>query len=271
MATVTPSTTTGRALYEGSQSFRTHDDFCDSKRSGAYYHKASEFSATELEEILDALRFLMGVVRSGAGSVPVRNQTGAWLGAGTLVYLDGYSVANSSWLVSLADKSTNLAEFVLLNALDVNSNGYAYVGGSVAVSGFSGFSGAAGNLYLGTSGQLSTSAPTLPDKSQLVGFCSGYSGATNAAFRVSAPLVALLSDIQDVDVSGISDGYMLIWNATQSKWTVTPPTDTDEKVKTSSDDSSAGYLADKVDAVTITVNGSEKIQVGTITGTQIGA
>lgn len=65
MAIVSPSTATGQALYEGTQSFRQHDDAGDSKdTSGNYSHNVYEFSATELEEILDALRYTMSKLRA---------------------------------------------------------------------------------------------------------------------------------------------------------------------------------------------------------------
>lgn len=64
MAIVSPSTTTGQALYDGTQSFRSHDDAGDSKdTAGVYSHNAYEFSATELEEILDALRYTISKVQ----------------------------------------------------------------------------------------------------------------------------------------------------------------------------------------------------------------
>lgn len=69
MAIVTPSTTTGKALYEGTQSFRSHDDAGDRKDAGGNYsHSNLEFSATECEEILDALRYVCSVSRKSSPS-----------------------------------------------------------------------------------------------------------------------------------------------------------------------------------------------------------
>lgn len=69
MATVTPSTVTGKALYEATQSFRSHDDAGDRMDAGGNYsHSSLEFSATECEEILDALRYVCKVARESSPS-----------------------------------------------------------------------------------------------------------------------------------------------------------------------------------------------------------
>lgn len=65
MAIVAPSTATGKALYDGTQSFRSHDDAGDRKdASGNYDHSNFEWSATETEEVLDALRYTMSVLKT---------------------------------------------------------------------------------------------------------------------------------------------------------------------------------------------------------------
>jgi hypothetical protein len=67
MAIVAPSATTGKALYNGTQSFRAHDNAGDRKDAGGTYsHNNLEFSATECEEILDALRYVCQVTRQSS-------------------------------------------------------------------------------------------------------------------------------------------------------------------------------------------------------------
>jgi hypothetical protein len=62
MATVSPSTATGQALYENTASFRDHDDALDRKEGGVEVAEATEFSATELESILDCIRWMRGIM-----------------------------------------------------------------------------------------------------------------------------------------------------------------------------------------------------------------
>jgi len=71
----------------------------------------------------------------------------------------------------------------------------------------------------------------------------------------------------DVNLTGVSDGDMLIWNATAGEWQPATPTDTDEKVKLNAEDETAGYLDDKIDGATI-VDGASGLEVGTIGNTQ---
>jgi hypothetical protein len=54
-----------------------------------------------------------------------------------------------------------------------------------------------------------------------------------------------LAGLTDVNLTGLADGNMLIWNQATLKWIVAIPTDTDEKVKYDAGDLTAGYLADK--------------------------
>ena len=63
MAIIPPNPTQGQALFLNYSGLLEHDDFCDSKQSGVYLHKASEFSATECEMILDVLRYTIDQVK----------------------------------------------------------------------------------------------------------------------------------------------------------------------------------------------------------------
>jgi hypothetical protein len=54
------------------------------------------------------------------------------------------------------------------------------------------------------------------------------------------------ASLTDVNMTGLVDGNMPIWDATSSKWIPGTPTDTDEKVKLNASDPTAGYLDDKI-------------------------
>jgi hypothetical protein len=53
------------------------------------------------------------------------------------------------------------------------------------------------------------------------------------------------SELEDVNMAGLADGNMPIWDETAGKWIPGTPTDTDEKVKYDASDPTAGYVADK--------------------------
>lgn len=68
MAIVTPSTVKGLRLFSGIDTFRQHDDARDSKLNGAYYHQNERLSATEFEEVLDALRYTIETLKTVSGT-----------------------------------------------------------------------------------------------------------------------------------------------------------------------------------------------------------
>ena len=55
-----------------------------------------------------------------------------------------------------------------------------------------------------------------------------------------------LNDINDVDTTGVQDGQILTYSSTGSNWVVTTPVDKDENVKVSANDTTTGYLRDKI-------------------------
>jgi hypothetical protein len=63
---------------------------------------------------------------------------------------------------------------------------------------------------------------------------------------IDATAVSALADLTDVNLTGLADGNMIIWDETTEKWVVTAPTDSDEKVKLNASDPTAGYLDDKI-------------------------
>ena len=54
------------------------------------------------------------------------------------------------------------------------------------------------------------------------------------------------ADLADVNMTGLADGNMPVWDDTTGKWIPGTPTDTDEKVKLNASDPTAGYLDDKI-------------------------
>lgn len=66
MAIVAANPTQGANLFSGTQSFYTHDDRADAKDgTNVYLHTALEFSATEAEELCDAIRYQASVLKGG--------------------------------------------------------------------------------------------------------------------------------------------------------------------------------------------------------------
>lgn len=56
----------GLALFTGAQQFRSHDDASDNKVGTAYSHIAVEFSATEMNEIVSLLEYMVSVMQGGS-------------------------------------------------------------------------------------------------------------------------------------------------------------------------------------------------------------
>ena len=75
MATLTPSATTGQALFDGTQSFRSKDDGGDPYVSGVFTHNPLEFSANEANEWIGFFMYLTTLL-SGSSSTGGNKQPG---------------------------------------------------------------------------------------------------------------------------------------------------------------------------------------------------
>jgi hypothetical protein len=106
--------------------------------------------------------------KAGGVALAVRNTSGSTLNAGP-VKVTGYDVANASFLIGLADAAgNNPAAMLLLSALANNTNGTAYIGGTLA-SGIDTTASSVGNpVYLAVGGGLTLTAPTAADQIQQI-------------------------------------------------------------------------------------------------------
>lgn len=77
-----------------------------------------------------------------------------------------------------------------------------------------------------------------------------------------------ITDLGDVDTTGVTDGYVLIYRAgSPSGWVAEPSTSTDEFVKASATDTTTGHLGNKIVAgtgitfTTLNPSGNEQIEI----------
>jgi hypothetical protein len=254
MGTLSPTVVKGRAAFLASL-WRDHSDACDKMVSGVYSHDEKDFSGTELDEILSRLRFHEAVL--GDNAIVCRQATGSTMVAGTLVYVTDYDDANGAFTVAKARSNalTTLAQFVLPAALATSMNGVAIAKGVVEALNTDAVSDEGDQLYCDdtTAGTFAAAAGDYPQPVATVLAKSATVGTALFWLPGLGCVIPLLSKLLDVDLTGLSDGDMFIWNATSKRWVVTAPTDTDEKVKADSGDATPGYLDAKVDNSTIEV------------------
>jgi len=247
-------TTTGKALFEGTTSFRTKNDDADPKPSGTFLHNPLETSATELNEWIGYFQWLNTIIKSGQTAFPVRNTTGGSLAAGP-IRITGWDESNASFLIAHADADVGPAHGFLLASVSNNSNATAYCGGQQLSSALDTSGSAVGNaVYLSTTaGGLTLTAPTGNVWQQKVGRVRTVANPGNIQILIEPPLLALVN-LRDVTYgSGPASGDTIQWNG--SAFVFTPNATTDEKVKShASDANAAGYLSDKIDNSTLEVD-----------------
>lgn len=267
MAELTPSVAYGRSLILNPPA-RAWNDAGDKKSGGAYSHDPRELSAQALYELSSMLLALVDLAQSGAFGVAVIHDEAETLAAGTLVRVTTYDDTNGAYHVTpaQADAAGTLAALALAADLAPDTVGQAYAVGVVGDLDTSGAAAVGAVAYLSgdTAGALAWSAGDYPQPVGIVTYKDATAGEVAFALPGLSPWRNILSALADVDLSGLADGDMLIWNATAKMFQPTAPTDTDEKVAANADDETPGYLADKVDNATIIVNEGDKIQVGTI-------
>lgn len=160
MATVTVSAAIGKGFFEGTSNFRDCDDAADNFVAGVYQHSNLDFSGTELGELISYFLFLNQMLGSGAAALPVRNETGGALAAGTIVQVSGYSAGQSKCLITAASPA-GFSSGMLLVLSDVvanNANGWAYVGAAIAGIDTSAAVAVGSKVYLAAAGALAFDA-----------------------------------------------------------------------------------------------------------------
>jgi hypothetical protein len=90
MGRLFPLATKGKPFFEGSSDFRAHDDASDQKSSGSYSHNELEAAATEFDEIVSTIMFMIELAKSGAFAWRIRNESGGTLTKKTQLYVSGF-------------------------------------------------------------------------------------------------------------------------------------------------------------------------------------
>jgi len=117
MSVLTATAAKGQPFFEGSMPiFTQHDNASDNMVAGVYAHNPLEGSATEADEWTSLFLWIVQQTKSGGVALSVRNNTGGTLSAGP-VKVTGYDVANSSFLIGLADAGGNNPALMLLLSL----------------------------------------------------------------------------------------------------------------------------------------------------------
>ncbi|HYF49517.1 MAG TPA: hypothetical protein VEJ63_08930 [Planctomycetota bacterium] len=162
-----------------------------------------------LKPIQDEVLNLIALALNGGGALAVRNETGGTLNAGP-VRVTGYNAAQSSFLISAANATgAQAAQLLLTAALTNNTNGTAYVGGTL--SGALNTSGAAVGdpIYLAVGGGLTLTAPAGADEiTQRVGRVKTIASSGDVSGLIEAPIAFGTSFLKNSAVTNgkLADG-----------------------------------------------------------------
>ena len=158
---------------------------------------------------------------AAATRTEIRNNSGATLLKGQVVYLYGSSGLVPTVRLALADSDLTSANTfgIVENDISNNSNGYVTnVGklGSLDTSGLT--DGVALWLSPTVAGAFQTTKPTGPSHGVLVGFVIKGGSVGAGEIYVYIKNGAELDEIHDVNISGLANGQALIWSSTASVW-----------------------------------------------------
>lgn len=151
---------------------------------------------------------------------PVRNQTGATLAKGTIVYISG--AAGNKALVSKAQADSEIhssTTFGMVTA-DINNNQNGYVTISGIVSGLNTLAFADGTtLYLSptTPGGYTATKPSAPSHIVYVGTVT-YSHATQGAIQTRIQNGYELDELHNVSIVSVVDKQFLKYDAAVGLW-----------------------------------------------------
>ena len=164
----------------------------------------------------------LSVVGGGATNLvaQVRNETGATLTKGTVVYISGASGNKALVSKARADvEATSASTFGIVNAnISNNSNGYVTVRG--ILTGLVTNSYTDGDtVYLSptTAGTFTATKPSAPDQLVTIGVIT-RSHINLGEIEVTIQNGYELSELHDVDVTSIANGNILIYNSTSGVW-----------------------------------------------------
>ena len=148
----------------------------------------------------------------------VRNQTGATLAAGTIVYINGAS--GNVATVAKADNTTDAASAQTIGvtqaAISNNSNGVIVLIGDVSDLNTSAFADGT-QLYLGTNGTFTSTKPYAPTHLVYVGIVT-RSHATQGVISVKIQNGYELDELHDVSAQSPANNDGIFFNTTTSLW-----------------------------------------------------
>lgn len=160
---------------------------------------------------------------------PVRNETGATLAKGTMVYISG--AAGNKCLVSKAQADSELhssTTFGMITAdITNNHNGYVTISGIVSGLNTSAFADGT-TLYLSptTAGGYTSTKPSAPSHMVYVGTVT-YSHATQGAIQTRIQNGYELDELHSVAITSVADGQLLKYEASSGLWKNSSLTSTD--------------------------------------------
>ena len=150
----------------------------------------------------------------------VRNETGATLTKGTVVYINGASGNKATVTKALATSDTTSAQTFGLIFADIsnNNNGYAILAGDIAGLDTSAFA-AGTQLYLSssTAGAYTSTKQYAPNHLVYVGVVT-RSHANQGSIEVRIQNGYEMDELHNVSAQSPSNGQVLIYNTTTSLW-----------------------------------------------------
>lgn len=150
----------------------------------------------------------------------VRNETGATLTKGTVVYINGASGNKATVTKALASGDTTSAQTIGLIFADIsnNNNGYAILAGDIAGLDTSAFA-AGTQLYLSstTAGAYTSTKQYAPNHLVYVGVVT-RSHVNQGSIEVRIQNGYELDELHNVSAQSPSNGQTIIYNATTSLW-----------------------------------------------------
>lgn len=152
--------------------------------------------------------------------VKVTNKSGSLITNGAAVYVDGAQGSRPTINLAKADAEATAVTFIGLATEDIpnNGNGYICVNGLVRDIDTSAFTeGSILYLSSATAGQYTATRPTAPNWKIGIGVCL-YSHANQGIVGVVPRINPNLNRLQDVYNSSPSDGHLLIYDGTTSRY-----------------------------------------------------
>lgn len=200
---------------------------------------------------------------AAATRTEIRNDSGATLLRGQVVYLYGSSGLVPTVRLALADDDLTSANTfgIVESNISNNTNGYVTNVGRLDGLDTSGFAdGVALWLSPTIAGAVQTTKPTGPSHGVLVGFVIKGGSVGAGEIYVYIKNGVEIDEVHDVNISGISNGHALIWSSSASVW--------QNSLIGSASISTGSITSGHISAGAV---GSSAIATGSINSTHLGA